>query len=258
MLVCPSGIDLSSSTLRFVSDLLIARQGESGTRWRRLPAGRQALLVLAHLRCGHTYARLAVGVGITAAYRYVAEAVEILAAHAPNLAAALHAAAGKAFVILDGTLLPIDRIPADRPYYSGKHHRHGMNVQVIADLFGNPLWASPALPGAVHDIRAARTHGIIDALAQAGIPCWSDKAYQGAGGTVRVPYRGRWEKLSAGQQAVNRCQDPRARRTGHGHLQALAPTAHIAVQHHPHHRPGQGRSRPPPRFVHMRFEKPQW
>lgn len=26
----------------------------------------------------------------------------------------------------------------------------------------------------------------------------------GAGGTVRVPYHGRWEKLSAGQKAVNR------------------------------------------------------
>ncbi|CAM5259365.1 hypothetical protein STENM327S_04022 [Streptomyces tendae] len=30
------------------------------------------------------------------------------------------------------------------------------------------------------------------------------EGYQGAGGTVRVPYRGRWETLSAGQQAVNR------------------------------------------------------
>lgn len=41
----------------------------------------------------------------------------------------------KAFVLLDGTLLPIDRIAA----------------------------GSPPLPGAVHDIRAAREHGIIDA-----------------------------------------------------------------------------------------------
>lgn len=31
-----------------------------------------------------------------------------------------------------------------------------------------------------------------------------DKGYQGAGGTVRLPYRGRWDSLSAGQQAVNR------------------------------------------------------
>jgi hypothetical protein len=91
-----------------------------------------------------------------------------------------------------------------RPYYSGKHKKHGMNVQVIADPAGRLLWASAALPGAVHDISAARAHGIVGALAQADILCWAGKAYQGAGGTVRVPYRGRWEKLSAGQQAVNR------------------------------------------------------
>lgn len=64
--------------------------------------------------------------------------------------------------------------------------------------------ASPALPGAVHDIRAARGNGIIDALTEAGINCWADKGYRGAGGTVRTPYWGRWETLSAGQQAVNR------------------------------------------------------
>ncbi|RPE39101.1 DDE superfamily endonuclease [Streptomyces sp. Ag109_O5-1] len=101
-------------------------------------------------------------------------------------------------------VLHLLRFTAPHGAHSGKHKKHGMNVQVIADPFGRLLWASTALPGAVHDIRAARTHGIIDALAQADIPCWADKAYQGAGGTVRVPYRGRREKLSAGQQAVNR------------------------------------------------------
>lgn len=40
-----------------------------------------------------------------------------------------------AFVILDGTLLPIDRIATDTPYCSGKHERHGMNVQVLTDPF---------------------------------------------------------------------------------------------------------------------------
>lgn len=107
-------------------------------------------------------------------------------------------------VILDGTLLPIDRIAADRPFYSGKHKKHGMNVQVIADPKGRLMWASPALAGAVHDVRAAREHGIIEALAEAGITCWADKGYQGAGGTVRLPHRGRWDSLSTGQQAVNR------------------------------------------------------
>jgi hypothetical protein len=84
-----------------------------------------------------------------------------------------------------------------------KHKRHGMNVQVLTDPFGRLLWASPALPGSTHDLTAARTHGIVDALAEAGLACWADKAYQGAGGTVRVPFRGRWDRLSAGQCAAN-------------------------------------------------------
>lgn len=205
MLVYPSGIDLSSQTLRFLSGLLTARRRERGTRWRRLTADRQALLVLAYLRCGHTYAQLAAGFGVKIAtvYRYIREGVEVLAALAPDVFDAVRSAARKAFVILDGTLLPIGRIAADRPYYSGKHKKHGMNVQVIADPFGRLVRASPALPGAVHDLKAARTHKIIEALAEVGLPCWADKGYQGAGGTVRVPYRGRWENLSAGQQAVN-------------------------------------------------------
>lgn len=206
MLVYPSGVDLPSSTLRFLARELAAHRRERRTRWRRLTAGRQALLVLAHMRCGHTYAQLAAGfgVGTTTAYRYVTEVVDLLAALAPSLAEAMKTASTKAFVMLDGTLLPIDRIAADRPFYSGKHKKHGMNVQVITDPLGRLLWASPALPGAVHDIRAARTHGIVDALTEAGVKCWADKGYQGAGGTVRVPFRGRWENLSAGQQAVNR------------------------------------------------------
>lgn len=44
---------------------------------------------------------------------------------------------------------------------------------------------------------------IRDALVDVGVRCWDEKAYQGAGGTVRVFYLGRWGKLSAGQRAVN-------------------------------------------------------
>jgi hypothetical protein len=51
----------------------------------------------------------------------------------PKLRAAVRAAkkAGWAFVVLDGTLIPVDRIAADRPFCSGKHKEHGMNLQVI-------------------------------------------------------------------------------------------------------------------------------
>jgi hypothetical protein len=79
-----------------------------------------------------------------------------------------------------------------------------MNVQVLTDPFGKLIWASPALPGAVHDIRAASAHGLLDALDTTGVICWADMAYQGAAHVVRVPYRRRRDKLSAGQKAVNR------------------------------------------------------
>lgn len=200
VLVYPSAVDVSSSALRFLSAKLRRHRRELGTRWRRLSAGRRALLALAHLRNAHPYAQLAAAYGIatTTGYRYITEAVEVLAALAPTLAEAVRTASTKAFVLLDGTLLPIDRIAADRPFYSGKHKRHGMNVQLLADPSGQLLWASPALPGAVHDARAARERGVIGALAEAGITCWADKGYRGAGGTVRVPCWGRWETRMSG------------------------------------------------------------
>jgi DDE superfamily endonuclease len=69
----------------------------------------------------------------------------------------------------------------DRAFYSGKHKAHGLNVQVIADPIGRLVWISPPLPGARHDMGAAREHGIIDAITNAEIPAVADTAYQGAG-----------------------------------------------------------------------------
>ncbi len=115
------------------------------------------MLALAHLRCGDTCAQLAagLGIGIATACRYRREASDILAAQAPSLAGAVQAARGLAFVILDGTLLPVGRVAADRPYHSEKHKRHGMNVQVLTDPHGRPLWASPVLPDPTHGFTAA-------------------------------------------------------------------------------------------------------
>ncbi len=57
---------------------------QCGTRWRRLAVGQQALLVLAHLRKGETFAEVAAGfgVGTSTAWRYVNETVAALAAPA--------------------------------------------------------------------------------------------------------------------------------------------------------------------------------
>ncbi len=101
---------------------------------------RQALLVLAYLRKGETFTELAAGFGIgtATAWRYVAETVGLLAARAPKLRQALRDArqAGHAYLVIDGTLIPVDRVAADRPFYSGKHRKHGMNLQVIASPGG--------------------------------------------------------------------------------------------------------------------------
>lgn len=97
----------------------------------------------------------------------------------------------------EGVRHPRRQPAADRP----RRRRHPLLFRaaqaprheraVIADPLGRLLWASPALPGSAHDPTAARQHGIIEALAEAGLRCRADKAYQGAGGSVRVPFRGR-------------------------------------------------------------------
>ncbi len=64
------------------------------------------------------YARLATGfdIGVATVFRYIREVINVLAALAPTLTEAMKTIRTKAFVILDGTLLPIDRIAADTPY----------------------------------------------------------------------------------------------------------------------------------------------
>jgi hypothetical protein len=81
-----------------------------------------------------------------------------------------------------------------------------MNVQVLADPAGRLVWASAALPGAIHDIAAARSHGIIDALATSNVQTFADKGYQGARGSVMTPFKrhARRPRLSRNEKAVNR------------------------------------------------------
>jgi hypothetical protein len=210
-------MSVSTRALSTLADVLRRHRRERATRWRKLSAGRQALLVVAYLRKGETYTDLACGfrIGTSTVYRYLREAIALLAALAPTLDQAVEVAAGKAHVILDGTLLRIDRVGMvsgrDRAFYSGKHKCHGVNVQVIADPVGRLVWISPALPGARHDIGAAREHGIFDAFARAGVRAVADTAYQGGGPTIRVPQRrrrldpdsGHYRRLSRNQKEVN-------------------------------------------------------
>jgi hypothetical protein len=199
---------LSSRTLNHLADRIRRHRNQRRSRWRRLDPGRQALLALAHLRDGDTYTRLAAGfeIGVSTAWRYVQEAIVLLAEAADDLATAMQRIRRLAYAILDGTLIPIDRVADQKPYYSGKHKRHGVNVQVIADAAGRLVWASPALPGAVHTLSAARAHGIVETLTSADVMTFADKGYQGARGSVRTPFKRRRfrPKLSRQQKSVNR------------------------------------------------------
>lgn len=94
-------------------------------------------------------------------------------------------------MILDDTLIPTDRIAAVEPYYSRKHRKHGMNVQVTTHPDGTPPWCSRALPGRTHDLTAARAHGVMQACLTRQILLHADRAHRGANGTARTPYYGR-------------------------------------------------------------------
>jgi|SRR5580693_1020839 hypothetical protein len=144
MLFYRAALPLSRQTLSYVAGIIRRHRAAIGSCWRKLEPGQQALLALAHLRKGETFAELAVGfgVGTATAWRYVTEATRLPAARAPGLGPALRAAkkAGHAFAVINGTLIAIDRVARDRPSYSGKHKKHGMNLQVISSPDGDILW----------------------------------------------------------------------------------------------------------------------
>jgi hypothetical protein len=201
-----AALSLSRPTLTYLTGVIRRHRAAIGSAWRKLNPGRQALLVLVYLRKGETFAEVAAGFGVSTAtaWRHVNEAISLLAARAPKLDRALRAAkdAGYAFVVIDGTLIPIDRVAADRPFYSGKHRMHGMNIQVITAPDGTIIWTSGALPGSVHDIKAARIWGLLRALETSGLPVLADKGYIGTGQHVTTPYRGRNKPES--QKIANR------------------------------------------------------
>lgn len=204
MLVHPSSIDLSSRTLRFLTGQLTAKRRKIGTRWRRLPASRQALLALARLRCGDTYAQLAArfGTGIATVHRYIRKAVEGLSSTAP---------------CCRSTASP--PIPRTTPATPGNTNATAGTFR-STDPFGRLLWASPALPGSTHDPTAARHHGTIEDLADAGLKYWADKAYQGAGRPVRVSFRShrlkRWKRRHNTTHTKIRCLGEQAMATLNG------------------------------------------
>src|SRR5215470_10075728 len=200
-------LDVPAELLRYLSRLLAAERRRRSTpaRSRKLSCRDQAVLALRWFRDRTRIEALGRDHGISraTAYRYVAEAVDVLSAQAPGLAQALERAMadGVPYVILDGKVFATDRCSEPLTslkgeqidaWYSGKARRHGGNVQAVMRPDGLPLWAGPAEPGSVHDISAARAHALpaLYRAAALGMPCLADSGYEGAGIGILVPFKG--------------------------------------------------------------------
>ena len=88
MLFYPAALPLSRQSLTYTAGIIRRHRKRIGSPWRKLNAGQQALLALAYLRKGETFAELAAGfgVGTATAWKYVTETVALLAARSRSCA----------------------------------------------------------------------------------------------------------------------------------------------------------------------------
>ena len=201
-------LDVPRELVQHLARLLHAQRRGVGTRrgTRKLTCFYQAVLVLVWFRKGEDTTTLGAGFGVSraTAYRYVAEAIAVLAAQAPTLHEALRrvAADGWSHVILDGKLFDTDRLTETTTsikgdtidaWYSGKHRDFGANIQAVMRPDGLPIWTSDAMPGHLHDLTCAQHLDITGALywaaAHLNLPTLADSGYDGTGQGIHTPYK---------------------------------------------------------------------
>ncbi len=198
-------LDVPRELVLFVSGLLAQRRRQLKTRkgTRKLGTYRQATFALAWFRDRGPITRLGAGFGLSqaTAYRYLDEAVTVLAARAPGLREQLERAlaGGAPYVILDGKIFRTDRCRTKIPsregkeidvWYSGKKRCFGGNVQAFFLPDGRPLWVSGVLPGNDNDLTAYRELIFSRLLPLAGrLPVLADAGYENAGHLVITPVR---------------------------------------------------------------------
>src|SRR6266496_2415255 len=191
-----AGVKVSAGTCEDLAGSLRGRHDRQGTGWRLLSPLSQAVLVIAFLRTSLTYAELAAGFGISPAtcWREVAEGVSVLADRGRRISlkdvARLAVKMGWDYLIVDGVHVPAvtfgRKTGGQRAFYSGKHKRHGLNVQTVCSPDGELLWAAAPQPGATVDVTAARKAGIaailtsvIGVLADLGYLGWDEAVIAG-------------------------------------------------------------------------------
>ncbi|GAA1162727.1 hypothetical protein F4556_000470 [Kitasatospora gansuensis] len=101
-------------------------------------------------------------------------------------------------------------LKANRPNYSGKHHRHGLHVLALTDEKGRLIRISAARPGRTHDITAARRDHLPAHLRAAGLGALADLGFLGLDDDPDNPVgvtgfkATRARKLTPGQKDANR------------------------------------------------------
>lgn len=217
-LVYQCKLNLSTSTIVYLADLLRSRLKAIRSPFRSLLPGRIAVLVLAMLRHDQRLLDLAGGSGVpeSTLRRWRDEMIGLVAAKAPRLDRALRQIArrGGEVVLIDGTLIPTQRRTgkANRPNYSGKHHRHGLHFLALTDEKGRLIWISAARPGRTHDATAARRDKLVEHLKAAGLGALADLGFLSVDKpenpddlVIVTGYKAtRARKLTPGQKRANR------------------------------------------------------
>jgi hypothetical protein len=133
MLFYSAALPLSRQTLDYTAGIIRRHRRLIGSPWRKLNARQQALLVLAYLRKGETFAELAAGFGISTAtaWGYVTETTALLAGRSPKLRQAPRAASkGRA------------RVPGHRRHLDS--YRPGRRGPVLLLRQAPSAWDEPA------------------------------------------------------------------------------------------------------------------
>jgi hypothetical protein len=194
------------------ADVVVELAREEFPDWHK-PAGRpkkltlvQALkLTLCRLRRNATYQDLHedFDIGLTTAWDYHQDMVDFLARtfgypdedekEREELLALL--LEGKVCLV-DGTLVPTFHWKhRGKELLSGKHRKHGVNIQLFVDVHGRLICASRAFPGSWHDIHCFREAGWVDLVTRAGGGRGiGDGGYKGEPDAVCTPVKKRQGK----------------------------------------------------------------
>lgn len=147
-------------------------------------------LSLCRLRRNATYNDLHedFAIGLTTAWEYHQQMVAFLADALGTTDEDLPALLEGKICLIDGTLVPTFNWRHRTDLLSGKHRKHGVNLQLFVDVHGRIIAVSPASPGSWHDIHCLREAGWVELLKQIGHAV-GDGGYQGEPDAINTPIK---------------------------------------------------------------------